>query len=436
MFKEAWRYRDYVIDAFNKDVPYDRFIREQLAGDLLPAANNEERQRQIVATTYLMLGNTNLENQDKKLLRMDFIDEQLDAVTKGFLAQTVTCARCHDHKFDPIPTKDYYALAAIFRNVKALKDSNVSEWTTIPLPVPGANEAELKLHETRIADLQAQVTALKKKTPATKATGVLAIKDIPGIVIDDASAKKVGVWQDSTHSGHYIGKGYTHDQDADKGKKTLTFQPESIKTGKYEVRLAYSEGTNRAPKVPVTVFSGDGEKTIEVNMMKVPPIDGRYISLGTYNFEQNGQCFVIVANEGSKGHVTPDAVVFIPEAAQQEQAQPKPKEKNNLAALEAELKKLREWAEATPGHGTDGRSPTDRDEDSHSRTREQPRRSSTAGRSASRGEWGDSDLPAESKWPARIGELDRFRTESAHSACDGEPHLAFAFRCGNRAHRR
>ncbi|HEX6987384.1 MAG TPA: DUF1549 domain-containing protein, partial [Planctomycetaceae bacterium] len=77
VFGEAWRYRDYVIDAFDRDVPFDRFVKEQIAGDLLPAATPTDRERQIVATTYLVLGNTNLEEQDKSQLRMDVVDEQL-----------------------------------------------------------------------------------------------------------------------------------------------------------------------------------------------------------------------------------------------------------------------------------------------------------------------------------------------------------------------
>ena len=114
VFQEAWRYRDYVIDAFNRDRPFDQFVREQIAGDLLSAASVEERRRNLVATAYLALGNLNLEEQDKGQLRMDAVDEQLDLIGKGLLAQTITCARCHDHKFDPIPTRDYYALAGIF----------------------------------------------------------------------------------------------------------------------------------------------------------------------------------------------------------------------------------------------------------------------------------------------------------------------------------
>jgi hypothetical protein len=103
VFKEAWRYRDYVIDAFNADMPFDRFLEQQVAGDLLPATTIADRRRQRIATTFLVLGNNNLEEQDKAQLRMDVVDEQLDTIGKAFLAQTIGCARCHDHKFDPIP---------------------------------------------------------------------------------------------------------------------------------------------------------------------------------------------------------------------------------------------------------------------------------------------------------------------------------------------
>ncbi|MFO0825484.1 MAG: DUF1553 domain-containing protein [Gemmataceae bacterium] len=360
VFKEAWRYRDYVIDSFNRDMPFNQFIREQIAGDLLPAATPADRTRQIVATTYLMLGNTNLEEQDKKQLRMDVIDEQLDVITKGMLAQTVTCARCHDHKFDPIPTKDYYALAGILRNVKALKDANVSQWIEVPLPAAPEVEAAVKTHAAEVADLQARIKTAKAKlsknpdAPATFAKGVLAVKDVPGIVVDDAQAMKVGEWKTSTFNNTYIGAGYTHDGDAGKGEKTLTFDPEVPATGKYEVWLAYSPGGNRADKVPVTVFSADGEKTLRINMKDPPPIEGRFVSLGQYRFEKTGQSFVLVANEGTKGHVTADAVTFIPaEEAAKLTAKPLPKDKDakkdkdgdtadlkKLAAMEAELKKL------------------------------------------------------------------------------------------------
>jgi mono/diheme cytochrome c family protein len=112
----AWRYRDYVIDAFNSDKPYDQFIREQIAGDLLPAKSQKERDEQMIATGFLALGVKDVNQRFKVRFTMDNIDEQIDTVTRSVLALTASCARCHDHKFDPIPTTDYYALAGIFHS--------------------------------------------------------------------------------------------------------------------------------------------------------------------------------------------------------------------------------------------------------------------------------------------------------------------------------
>ena len=132
IMNDAWRYRDYVIRAFNEDVPFDQFIREQVAGDLLASSSREDRRRKLVAVTFLLMGNHNFENQLKSQLEVDMVDEQLEAITRGFLAQTVTCARCHDHKFDPISTKDYYAMAGILKNSNPVKHANVSTWLAAP----------------------------------------------------------------------------------------------------------------------------------------------------------------------------------------------------------------------------------------------------------------------------------------------------------------
>ncbi len=113
-FPNAWRYRDYVIAAFNADKPFDQFIREQVAGDLLPAADDKKRAEQVVATGFLAIGPKGLSERDGRQFALDVADEQIDTVSQAFLGMTVACARCHDHKFDPIPQRDYYAMAGIF----------------------------------------------------------------------------------------------------------------------------------------------------------------------------------------------------------------------------------------------------------------------------------------------------------------------------------
>jgi uncharacterized protein DUF1549/uncharacterized protein DUF1553/cytochrome c len=113
-FPQAWRYRDYVIDSFNKDKPYDEFIREQIAGDSLPAKNEKERADHIIATGFLAIGPKGLNEQNPRQFVLDLADEQIDTMSQSILGMTVACARCHDHKFDPIPQREYYALAGIF----------------------------------------------------------------------------------------------------------------------------------------------------------------------------------------------------------------------------------------------------------------------------------------------------------------------------------
>jgi len=116
----AWRYRDYVYDSFAQDKPYDQFIREQIAGDLLPAKNAQQRNEYLTATGFLAIGPKSLNTRNREQYRMDVADEQLDVATRAVLALSVACARCHDHKFDPIPTADYYAMVGIFRSTEVL----------------------------------------------------------------------------------------------------------------------------------------------------------------------------------------------------------------------------------------------------------------------------------------------------------------------------
>lgn len=119
----AWRYRDYVINSFNNDKPYDLFIKEQIAGDLLPNKNYLEYNNHLIATGFLSIGTKNLNVGDKQY-KADIIDEQIDVVTRGFLGITLSCARCHDHKFDPLSQKDYYKIYAIFENTNTLDGLN------------------------------------------------------------------------------------------------------------------------------------------------------------------------------------------------------------------------------------------------------------------------------------------------------------------------
>lgn len=132
----AWRYRNYVIDAFNSDLPYDQFLIEQLAGDLLPPTESiAVNTRRTIATGYLMIGSKALAETDKEQSRLDIVDDQIDVTGRAMLGLTVACARCHDHKFDAIRTTDYYALAGIFRSTEPFQNEarNASMWWEYPV---------------------------------------------------------------------------------------------------------------------------------------------------------------------------------------------------------------------------------------------------------------------------------------------------------------
>lgn len=325
LFKDAWRYRDYVLNSLHADLPLNRFITEQIAGDLLPATTVQERARLLTATGFLALGPTNYEEQDKQQLRFDIIDEQLDTVGKAFLGQTIGCARCHDHKFDPIPQRDYYALAGIFSSTRTLNNltDNVARWVVEPLPGYPEEERLEHEHKEKVAQLRAKIEAARTQVALLNsgsvqgesiAKGPVAIERLHGIVLDDADAKLVGAWKTSSFFKNYVGIGYLTDDNTGKGEKTATFTPLLPNSGRYEVRFAYSAGSNRSKDVRVTVFHADGEEVVTVNETEEPAVDGHFTSLGTFRFEKDGAGFVLVSNAGGVGHVVVDAVQFIQDA--------------------------------------------------------------------------------------------------------------------------
>ncbi len=151
VYKNAFRYRDYVIAAFNKDKPYDQFVREQIAGDLLPESPALDTQfERWTATGFLSLGAKMLAEDDPVKMEMDIIDEQLDTIGRTFMGLTLGCARCHDHKFDPIPAKDYYGMAGILKSTKTMENFKVvAKWHEYVL-APKEDRDRLAAHEARI----------------------------------------------------------------------------------------------------------------------------------------------------------------------------------------------------------------------------------------------------------------------------------------------
>ena len=310
----AWRYRDYVIDAFNSDKPFDRFIREQIAGDLLDSTSEAERRDALVATAFLVLGPHNYENQDKDLLRMDVVDEQISTTCSAFLGLTLGCSRCHDHKFDPIPTRDYYALAGIFRSTKTLTPGNVAGFVERPLPVSDDMDARIAKHSAETKRLEKELGVVKarlKKLGGKPKSKAARLPTLVGIVVDDVKAEQIGFWKKSTFHPAYVDAGYIHDDGKEKGRKSVVFTPPIPQTGIYEVRLAYASGSNRATNTPVTIRHADGEKTMRIDQRKAPPIGGLLISLGPFRFEKGAGGSVTVSNAETDGVVIADAVELL-----------------------------------------------------------------------------------------------------------------------------
>jgi len=149
----AWRYRDYVIRSFNDDKPYDRFVIEQLAGDELPEPSADA----LVATGYYRLGIWDDEPADRLQARYDWLDDIVATTGQTFLGLTINCARCHDHKIDPLPQRDYYGLLAFFHELTPM----ANDGPTIERPI-FASEAERRDYDARVADLDARRNAAQR----------------------------------------------------------------------------------------------------------------------------------------------------------------------------------------------------------------------------------------------------------------------------------
>jgi hypothetical protein len=169
-----------VIAAFNADLPFDRFLQAQVAGDLLPAADDAARRDLLVATGFLALGPKVLAEPDQRKMELDIVDEQLDALGRAAMGLTLGCARCHDHKFDPISLEDYYALAGVFLSTKTMESfKSVARWHENPLATPEQEKAKAE-HDKKLADAKAKLKAAKPEEMKALKDAVAALeKDAP-----------------------------------------------------------------------------------------------------------------------------------------------------------------------------------------------------------------------------------------------------------------
>jgi len=181
----VWRYRDYVIRSFNDDKPYDRFVLEQLAGDELPAPTADA----LIATGYYRLGLWDDEPADKLQARYDWLDDIVSTTGQVFLGLTINCARCHDHKIDPLPQRDYYALLAFFHNVTPMGERQMNPaFIERPLPGEGGTLAEARdqalERDRRRTEARANLDAIDRR-----------IKEYGEQALDDLARQDRDAWK-------------------------------------------------------------------------------------------------------------------------------------------------------------------------------------------------------------------------------------------------
>ncbi len=345
-FNEAWRYRNYVIDAFNRDLPYDQFLREQIAGDVMPADTSEQRNRQLIATGFLMVAPKMLTERDKEKMHLDIADEQLDTIGRAIMGLTLGCARCHDHKFDPILTSDYYAMVGILHSTRTadrvlMNNVNVTGWTETDLEVDDETQALIAAHQARVAKYEKEIE--QKKRHARNTAEVFT-----GVVVDNTEAERTGPWRKSTLRPNHVGEYYLA-TDKGKGPYSIKWTATLPKPGKYELRASFGGGKGLARTARYVVKHADGETKIIIDQTLQPTIQGLWFSLGQFTFgspttaakasASTNELVTAIAevrltDEQAGGAVIADAIQLVHvDDLKQEQQTP-------VAALSAEIKKL------------------------------------------------------------------------------------------------
>jgi mono/diheme cytochrome c family protein len=282
LIRDAWRYRDYVIAAFNSDKPLDRFIHEQIAGDLLPYENVAQQRQQIIATGYLAIGPWTLQNYIKGQLDADVVDHQIDRIGRTFLAQTISCARCHDHKFDPVPTRDYYALAGIFHSTRTTSYDGPGVWsqiTHIDLPKPEVSPEQLARREHTLKDLksqqqklQAELTSLILRIPGASTANVLTLAE--GI----AANEKGRDYEVGFEAAPTVWAGASQQTKAADGLQIDILRADGSNVAGFRHNPGPWLGTKDAQKLHHTKFTyrGDGSGDVRIRVTSATPGSGRF----------------------------------------------------------------------------------------------------------------------------------------------------------------
>lgn len=330
----AFRYRDWVIQAFNSDKPYDRFLTEQIAGDLLPFSDLEEKARNITATGFLVLGPKMLAEDDPRKMEMDIVDEQLDTMGRAFLGMTFGCARCHDHKFDPVSQADYYALAGIFKSTKTMANFKVvAMWHERPVPdgstATARRKAEGELEKRRKAldshvgaafdklagDFPLQEKAIQaalRVSPIAGAGAVLEPKmakgPVPGSVVLEAEKFDRGnLVRDHTRYGTGIGVVYN----AGEFPNRAEYDFQITAAGVYQLEVRHAAAESRPVRVGVD-SAPDQERVASAVTGSWTPETQQWSAVRLVHLDAGAHCLRLERN-GAVPHIDKFALVPRPD---------------------------------------------------------------------------------------------------------------------------
>jgi mono/diheme cytochrome c family protein len=265
----AWRYRDYVIRAFNDDKPYDRFLVEQVAGDELPDPSADA----LVATGWYRLGVWDDEPADRLQARYDWLDDLVSTAGQTFLGLTLNCARCHDHKIDPLPQRDYYALLAFFENVTPMGERHINPaFIERPLPAEGGSVAAARDHEEELARRRAEarsnITAIEQR-----------IKEHGEQALDDLARQDLANWKrllaDIDAQSGSLPRGLVVTEHGTKAPETFVFfrgNPHAEKTPDQRVEPGFPQILQAAAPeiVPVPAANSTGRRTALARWLASP----------------------------------------------------------------------------------------------------------------------------------------------------------------------
>ncbi len=282
LIRDAWRYRDYVIAALNADKPLDRFISEQIAGDLLPAESVAQRRELIVATGFLAIGPWTLQNYIKGQLAADVVDHQIDRIGRTFLGLTLSCARCHDHKFDPVPTRDYYAMAGIFHSTLTTSYDGPGVWsqiTHIKLPELTADADELARNKKALEELTArrqelerELTPLILQIPGASTANVLTMQK--GVAANDKDKQ----YEVTFEAGASVWAGADQATTESDGLQIDLLRADGSVLAGFRHNPGAWSGKKDAQKMQPGKFSyvGDGSGEVRFRLTSATPGNGRF----------------------------------------------------------------------------------------------------------------------------------------------------------------